>query len=175
MKINLRALYFGSTMLVLGSVVAPAFAAEDVTCDISQVTTMDKLHLVLGKRAIEIVRRASSQDWKTDSQLPRIVAPDVTASLGGGDVGRPLGAGLDSVRKLSEMMEADAYSFLEWNNVPMQIDPCGTREVSVQFDDTKKQRRSTVKFVFVNGQLKSAAGWQGSFQSGQLRPHPTLK
>jgi len=146
-------------MLVAG----PSFAGTS-GCSLSEITGSRELHQVLSLRAVEVVKRAASGD----SQLVELIAPSASFSLGAGDVGRPLGTGVDGARELARTMNADAYRYLGWDYMDMPTDACSRHKVEVEFIDSQGKTVSRVEFVFESGRIVSAAGWERSYEDGRL-------
>lgn len=150
-----------------------ALGASDVaaagSCGLDSVTNASELTVTLSERAIEIIRRASAPEWKADQRLKELVQPTAAADLGSGDVGRPLGIGTSGIHALAEEMEAETFFYLGWGGIPMPVDPCEEREVSIDFLNPAEHAVSTVSFKFVAGRLVSAKGWRMPFNTGALR------
>lgn len=100
--------------------------------------------------------------------LAALVSPSANFSLGAGDVGRPLGAGVDGARALASTMSADTYRFLGWNYMDLPADPCSRQKVEVEFIDSRAKRVSRVEFTFEAGRVVDAEGWERSFETGRL-------
>lgn len=128
------------------------------------MTGARELHRFLSLRAIEVVRLASSRG----NQLAALVAPSARFDLGAGDVGRPLGTGVDGARELARTMDADTYRFFGWDYMDMPADPCSKQKVEVEFIDTQGKSLSRVEFTFEAGRVVSAHGWERSFETGRL-------
>jgi hypothetical protein len=133
-------------------------------CGLPKITGSRELDQFLSLRAVEVVRRAASPD----GGLVALVAPSASFSLGAGDVGRPLGTGIDGARELAQTMRADTYRFLGWDYMDMPADPCSKHKVEVEFIDSQSKHVSLVKFTFDAGRMVSADGWQRSFETGRL-------
>jgi len=149
--------------MALALAASPAFAmpAGCVMPDISRASELDHF-LVL--RAVDVVKRAASPD----EGLAALVDPAANFSLGAGDVGRPLGKGLNGARALAREMSADTYRFLGWDYMDMPTDPCSRQKVEVEFIDNQGKTVSRVEFTFEAGRVVSAEGWQRSFETGRL-------
>lgn len=145
----------------------PAFAGAS-RCGLHEFTSARELHRYLSLRAVEIVRRAGNPD----EELAALVVPTATFDLGAGDVGRPLGTGIDGARQLARTMKADTYRFLGWDYMDMPPNACSNPDVAVEveFIDSQGKQVSRVKFTFeVNRvRLTSASGWERSFETGRL-------
>lgn len=128
------------------------------------ITGMAELDHFLELRAVEVVERAADQD----AGLATLVAPSASFSLGAGDVGRPLGTGVDGARALTRTMNADSYRFLGWDYMDTPADPCAKLQVTVEFIDSRGKNVSHVEFTFEAGRVVAAAGWQRSFETGPL-------
>lgn len=152
-----------SSLLVAG----PAFAGGS-RCDLHEFTSSRELHRFLSLRAVGVVRQVEN----SGSGLADLVAPTATFNLGAGDVGRPLGTGIDGARALARTMKADSYRFLGWDSMDMAPNACSKREVDVEveFIDSQGRRVSRVKFTFEVERVRvvSAAGWERSFEAGRL-------
>ena len=131
----------------------PSFA-EPSGCGLPEITSSRELHQLLSIRAVEVVRRAANRD----GELAALIAPSASFSLGAGDVGRPLGTGVDGARELSRTMNADTYRFLGWDYMDMPADACSSQEVEVEFIDSQGKNVSRVKFTVESGRVVSATG-----------------
>ena len=140
----------------------PTFAGA--RCGLSQIKSASELHQFLSLRAVEVVKRAASPD----DGLAALVAPSASFDLGAGDVGRPLGMGVDGARALARTMKADTYRFLGWDYMDVPVDPCATQKVEVEFIDSQGKNVSRVEFTFEAGRVVSADGWERSFEAGEL-------
>ena len=149
-----------SSLLVMAGPVSAAPSG----CGLPAITGMAELDRSLELRAVEVVKRAASQD----AGLATLVAPSASFSLGGGDVARPLGTGVDGARELARTMHADSYRFLGWDYMDTPADPCANHQVTVEFIDNHGKTVSQVEFTFEAGRVVAAAGWQRSFETGRL-------
>jgi len=143
--------------------VSPAFA-RPAECGMPDISRASALGHFLILRAVDVVKRAGGPD----EGLAALVAPDANFSLGGGDVGRPLGTGLNGARALARAMRADAYRFFGWNYMDMPADPCSRQKVEIEFIDNQGKHVSRVEFTFEAGRVVGAEGWQRSFETGRL-------
>ena len=156
-------------ILCVGSVLAagPAFAGP-TRCDLHEFTSSRELHQYLSLRAVEVIKQAAN----SEVGLMALVAPTATFNLGAGDVGRPLGTGVDGARELARTMKADTYRFLGWDYMDMPPNACSKREVEVEveFIDSQSKHVSRVKFTFEVDRVRvvSAVGWERSFETGRL-------
>jgi len=141
----------------------PTFARSS-ECGLPEMTGARELHRFLSLRAVEVVKLASSRG----NQLAALVDPSASFDLGAGDVGRPLGTGVDGVRKLARTMNADTYRFFGWDSMDTPADPCSKQKVEVEFIDTQGKSVSRVEFTFEAGRVVSAHGWERSFETGRL-------
>ena len=141
----------------------PTFAGPS-GCDLPEITGLRGLHQFLSLRAVEVIRRAAS----LDDGLVALVAPSASFNLGAGDVGRPLGTGVNGARELARAMKADTYRFLGWDYMDMPADPCSKHKVEVEFIDSRGKNVSRVEFTFEAGRVVSADGWERSFETGRL-------
>ncbi|MCI2245097.1 hypothetical protein L3067_10850 [Xanthomonas sp. PPL568] len=149
------------------SIAGPAFAGGS-RCDLHEFNSSRELHRFLSLRAVDVVRQAEN----SGGGLAALVDPTAMFNLGAGDVGRPLGTGIDGARALARTMQADSYRFLGWDSMDMEPNACSEREVEVEveFIDSQGKRVSSVKFTFEveHVRLVSAVGWERSFEAGQL-------
>lgn len=140
-------------------------------CGLPSVRYMGELQSILSRRAVEVVNRASRLKTGHDPRLEQLVAPSAEFSLGAGDVGRPLGKGVNGARALALEMGADTFRYLGWNYIPTPVDAlCGPHKVEVEFTDTPGKNVYPVTFTFQKGQIVSAAGWSRTFETGTLDP-----
>jgi len=144
-------------------VTGPSFA-EPFGCGLPEITSSRELHQFLSLRAVEVVKRAANRD----SELAELIAPSASFSLGAGDIGRPLGTGVDGARELARTMNADTYRYLGWDYMDMPVDACSSQKVEVEFIDSQSKNVSRVEFVFESGRVVSAAGWERSYEAGRL-------
>lgn len=152
-------------LVCIGLVLAagPTFAGPS-GCGLPEITGSRELHQFLSLRAVEVVKRAANPD----NGLAALVAPSASFNLGAGDVGRPLGTGVDGARELARTMKADTYRFLGWDYMDMPADACSKRKVEVEFIDSHGKNVSRVEFTFEAGRVVSSVGWERSFESGRL-------
>ena len=157
--------------LTLVLVMAPmaACAAPGEACDLAHVKSARELQDALGERSVEIVALAAQADSPSDARIALLVKPTASFSLGSGDVGRPLGAGVAGVHALTALMNADGYAFQGWDFMDMPTDGCAPQKVVVVFTDTVAKQRSEVEFSYVRGRLVAATGWEHSYTSGPLK------
>lgn len=139
-------------------------------CDLVEVRSSAKLRETLGRRAVEVVKRASQPGYRRDVRLSQLIEPSAKFGLGAGDVGRPLGDGLEGIRSLAIEMRPTSYRFDHWNYMDLATDGCGTQKVSVDFIDGPGKTRSRVEFTFRDGRMVSGMGWTGSIETGLLSP-----
>lgn len=151
---------------VLGAPAIPPAPA----CELAAIGGQRQLHDVLSRRAVDAVGRAGGTHWKTDPALARLVAPDASADLGAGDVGRPLGAGVAGLHALAETMRADSYRFNGWDYLDGPADACDSHEVEVEFVNGRERRSARISFTFKAGRIVSATGWERSLESGAIPP-----
>jgi hypothetical protein len=141
----------------------PTFAGPS-ECGLPEISSASELDRFLSLRAVEVVRLAA----RSNDGLAALVAPSASFNLGAGDVGRPLGTGVDGARELARTMKADTYRFLGWDYMDMPADPCSKRKVAVEFIDSQGKSVSRVEFTFEAGRVVSADGWERSFETGRL-------
>lgn len=150
-------------LLAAALAVGPASAAPS-GCGLPDISGSNELNRFLSLRAVDVIKRAAG----SDEGLAALVAPSASFNLGAGDVGRPLGAGINGARSLAQTMKADTYRFLGWDYMDMPADPCSKQKVEVDFIDSQGKRMSRVEFTFESGRVVSADGWQRSFEAGRL-------
>lgn len=143
-----------------------ATAAGPPSCPLSKIEGQRELHEFLSLRAIEVVKLARSADRK---RLAGLVAPSAAFSLGAGDVGRPLGTGVQGAEALADTMRADTYRYLGWDYMDGPAEPCSSQKVTVEFLDNQSKSVSEVEFTFMDGRLTNASGWERSFESGSMK------
>jgi hypothetical protein len=154
-----------AAVLVAGS--SPAASAGP--CGLSEINSTRELHQFLSMRAVEVVERAARSEARNDLHLRQMISPSASFSLGAGDVGRPLGTGVDGARALAETMKADTYRYLGWDYMDGPAKACSAQKVTVEFVDTASKHLSSVEFTFDAGRVVSAAGWSRSFEAGPLK------
>jgi hypothetical protein len=136
-----------------------------ISCDEAKLETIGDLNAALSDKAVGIIRLSATDDGEV--QLKRLVSPTATFSVGGGDVGRPLGTYLTGARAMARDLSADTYRFRIWSSIPTPVeDACGTHTVEVEFIDTPRNYSYPVKFAFSRGILISAEGWRTLFKTG---------
>lgn len=152
-------------LVCIGLVVAagPTFATPS-GCALPEITSSRELHQFLSLRAVEVVKRAADRN----DGLAMLIAPSARFDLGAGDVGRPLGTGIDGARELARIMNADTYRFLGWDYMDMPADACSKWKVEVEFIDSHGKNVSRVEFAFESGRVVSAIGWERSYETGRL-------
>lgn len=156
--------------MIVGIIFATAAAASpSQTCDLAAVTTARTVYEALVHRALRVIENAASSNPDKSAQLDRFIAPSAEFSLGGGDVGRPLGAGVAGAKALAATMKADEFRYLGWDYIDGPSDGCGERSVTIEFVDTREHSISKVEFKFDQGRIVEAKGWQRSFTEGTLQ------
>lgn len=145
-------------------------ASATAPCDLTQVTSARAVHETLSRRAVRIVSLAKESAPQNNAQLIDLVSEAAHFNLGAGDVGRPLGTGLDGARRFAREMGADQFRFLGWNYMDSPADGCDRQSVTLEFIDNRQQLVSQVEFTFEHGRLIAARGWQRSFETGAIRP-----
>lgn len=158
-----------ATCVAAVATIQPSSSVAAEACDLSAIVGARELHETLGRRAAEVVKRATAPEWAKDVRLAQLVAPDAPVNLGVSDVGRPLGYGLAGVRTLAETMQADTYAFGGWDYADEPTAPCGARKVTVEFNSSGGRRRATIEFQFNGGRIIGVKGWEGSVERGSLR------
>ena len=162
----MKSLGLAVTAVLLGTSAAVAAPGGD-RCDVPMVEYVGDLQTVLSRRAVEVVDRAVHLQGGPDARLQQLVVPSAAFSLGAGDVGRPLGKGVDGARALAKEMNADTYRFLDWNYIPTPVkDRCASQKVEVEFTDTRGKNVYPVTFTFRQGRVIAAEGWSRTYQTG---------
>lgn len=149
--------------LGLALAAGPTFA-EPSGCVRPDISGSRELERFLSLRAVDVVRLAA----RSDDGLAALIAPSASFNLGAGDVGRPLGTGVEGARALARTMKADSYRFLGWDYMDIPADPCSQRKVVVEFIDSRGKNVSRMEFTFEAGRVVSADGWERSFETGRL-------
>lgn len=155
------------SVIVASSLLTPSPSFAD-GCDLIEAKNMHEVNDILSRRAVEVVERVSRTGYRSDSRLTQLIEPSAMFDLGSGDVGRPLGSGIEGARSLATDMHADSYRFLGWDYIPFRTDGCGTQEASVEFIDSSRKALSMVKFTFREGRIVSGKGWFRSYVGGSL-------
>jgi hypothetical protein len=147
-----------------------AMAADPAQrCEVAAAKTIGELQYDLSRRAVEAVGRVAEAGNDSDDRLQQLVTPTASFSLGAGDVGNALGAGIPGLRALAQAMKADTFRFLGWDYIPTPVaDPCGAQKVEVEFIETRGRHVFPVTFVFQSGRIVSAQGWSRSFVTGPI-------
>jgi hypothetical protein len=123
--------------LLLLAVVAPV-----QSCELENVTSASELHDVLAHRAVSLVVAASTATGSgVDPKLSRLLDSTAEFSLGGGDVGRPLGTGVIGAKALAATMKATEFRFFGWDYMDGPARGCAEQEVSVEFIDANDHLR----------------------------------
>ena len=118
------------------------------------------------QRSVEIVALAASGDEK---KLAALVDSAATFSIGAGDVGRPLGTGVQGARAFVDDLKAASYAYNGWDYIPQERNVCGPQDVEVQFVTSDGSQMANVTFHYDGGVLRSAAGWWRSLFSGPVK------
>jgi hypothetical protein len=168
----IRKLLLTFTLIGLPAVVQ---AAPNDPCDLDRLKSSRELHEVLSDRSVEIVALAGKTDRPSKERLARLITSTAPFSLGAGDVGRPLGSGLEGASALATLMDADGYGFAGWDYMDAPTDSCGPQTVTVTFTNRAEARRSEIEFSYENGRLVAATGWERSYKSGSLGQPPGQK
>lgn len=146
------------------ALMAGPISAKPSGCGLPPMTGASALHRFLSLRAVEVVKLAAGRNDKLEAWI----APSARFELGAGDMGRPLGTGIDGARELARTMHADTYRFLGWDYMDMPVDPCSKQQVEVEFIDSQGRNVSRVVFTFEGGRVVGADGWERSFETGPL-------
>lgn len=166
MRLSVQATFF-----VVTSFVAPlaASAATRAGCDLDKVQTIGELQAILSVRAVDAVRWAAMPPSKADPRLAELVSPSATFSSGGGDVGLPMGSGIDGLRALTKHMNPSSFRYYGWDGIPTPIqNACAVQKVEVEFIDATARVAFPVTFTFEAGRMVAAAGWRRSLSIGLI-------
>jgi hypothetical protein len=117
------------------------------------------------QRSVEIVSLALRAD---NGELANMISPNASFAMGAGDVGMPLGTGVDGAKQLAQELAPASFEFSGWDHIPVWRDACAKQEVEVRFLNKDGSREAPVKFVYENGALVSASGWWRSRVSGDI-------
>ena len=156
---------------MLASILLLAASAPGSACDLTNIDTARAVHEALSRRAAKIVAAASEAGPKADALLIQLVDQSASFDLGAGDVGRPLGTGVAGARMLARTMNADQFRFLGWDYMDRADNACREQSIKVDFINSTDRSISQVQFIFQQGRLISAKGWERSFEAGAL-PRP---
>jgi hypothetical protein len=116
-------------------------------------------------RGVEVVRIALNGDEKA---LSKLVTPDAVFSLGSGDVGLPMGTGVQGAIRFAKELKADSYAFNGWDYIPSTRNVCDEYQIEVRFMTSDGLDEAPVKFTFRGGRLAEASGWWRSRISGKV-------
>jgi hypothetical protein len=148
--------------MALALATGPAIAGAS-GCGLPDITSSRELQRFLSLRAVEVVRQA--EDPKA---LGALVAPSASFDLGAGDVGRPLGNGVEGARRFARTMAADTYRFLGWDYMDGPADACSRRDVELEFIASRASQVARVTFTFEAGRVVKVTGWMRSFETGAV-------
>lgn len=143
-------------------------AAPQSSCDLSLSTSAREVHNAFALRAVEVMSIAAAGGPKNESRLATLIDPSAIFLLGAGDVGQSLGSGVSGAIAMAKRTNADQYRFLGWDYMDGPANGCSKGEIEVEFIDSAQSAVSQIKFVFDNGRVVAATGWQRSFQTGPL-------
>jgi hypothetical protein len=156
-----------ATLLSLST---PAAAQTKLACPGDVRMGNYELVDMLGHRGAEMVSLAASKDWRTNHRLSDLIAPDAPFGLGAGDVGRPLGKGVEGARRLAGALRADGYQFLGAIGLPNpDMKACDEQKIDLMFT-RRAGYAASVSFTFVNGRIVDASGWVVSLTRGAVAP-----
>lgn len=160
---------FGST--VSSTTLSRAAASPDTSaCDVANVSGAGDLHELLSRRAVEVVNLAGSSSWSSNASLSKLVAPTAQFNVGAGDVGRPLGVGVQGARALVMLLQADRFRFLNWDYMNFPVNACDVYKVTIEFINSESNQVAPIEFEFSSGRVTAARGQQNSFSTGALTP-----
>jgi hypothetical protein len=161
----------GLVILLLASSFGAPLAASAATsdgCDLGKVQTIGELQAILSIRAVDAVRLAAAPS-ATDRRLAQLVSSSAQFSSGGGDVGLPMGTGVEGLRALTKHMNAASFHYYGWDGIPTPVqNVCGVQKVDVEFIDATSRNAFPVTFTFEAGRIVAAAGWRRSLETGQI-------
>ena len=104
-----------------------------------------------------------------DPTVEGLIAPEAKFSLGSGDVGEPLGSGLEGAAAFSASLNAASYQISGWDTVPFPVEnPCAKHTARVTFYDAARRNGAIVDFIFEQGRLIEADGWWRSYSYGTI-------
>jgi hypothetical protein len=161
----MKAIRYALTAASLSVATHPAIASSAASCPLANIDSQRELHVFLSMQAVKIVELAGGGDQE---RLAALVNSSASFSLGAGDVGRPLGTGVQGAKMLATEMSADAYRYLGWDYMDAPAKPCSSQKVTVEFVDNRNKALSQVEFTFDGGRLTNASGWSRSYESGAL-------
>ncbi len=162
--------------MMIAAVLFFAAATPVQSCELENITSARELHDVLAHRAVELIAAAPAMTGSDlGPRLARLLDSAAEFSLGGGDVGRPLGSGIAGAKALAAKMKATEFRFLGWDYMDAPTQGCGEHAVSVEFIDAADRWVSQVQFKFKGGRVIEAKGWQHSFKFGPLPVQPPSK
>ena len=145
-------------------------SAASAACDESGLKTYGELDAALSTKAVEAITLASAPGGAGESRLQHLIAPSAPFALGAGDVGNPLGEGIVGARALARAMNADSFRYFAWSGIPTPVsDPCGKREVQVEFVNSGSHNAFPLTFQFESGHIVSVRGWTQWIVTGPIR------
>jgi hypothetical protein len=148
------------TALIVATFGLAASAANARQCENSGATTVRDVNLILHERAAEILARAKSDGWSSDPQLVSLIAPDAEFNLGSGDVSSRIVAGPASMHRFAVIADADGYRYRPWSGPNYPANLCGEHKLKIEFYNSVSHLSSDIEFVFIDGRLTAASGWQ---------------
>jgi hypothetical protein len=146
-----------------------ASAPED-QCGYPADIYMEQLEVDMARHAADAIDRAGQGSWRSDKVLARLISPSAEVAFGAGDVGMPMEKGISGLRELALALNADQFRYRRSPYIPTPTDPCGEHKVIVEFVSSKSHGSSDITFTFRDGRIVGAAGWNGVFIDGPLRP-----
>ena len=162
---QLLALAMGGLALASGQ--GEGAAATELRCEGATTNwiSVNEVHRVLARRAVEIMRAANASDRTT---LARLVSPAASFTLWNGDAGRGREVGVDGALEFARAMNAARFeSFLSYAG-PLSTDICGAQEREILFSGATEDRGYQVRFRFERGLLVGAEGREGEAMRGEL-------
>lgn len=146
---------------------APATAPASPCVD-AAITNVGVLNDVLSMRLVDIFRRARAETWKTDATLKGLVDPSAEFDLSRGDVGRPMGKGIEAARKMVLEMPVSSFRYTQWSGIPTPVDGCDKHIVKVSFFNAALGDVVPIEATFRAGVLISAHGWWNAEATGKF-------
>lgn len=157
-------------MIVTAFLLLAGASTPENKCGYPADIYIEQLEVDMARRAADAIDRAGQDSWQSDKVLSALISPSANVRFGAGDVGMPMKNGVSGVRELSRALNADQFRYRRSPYIPTPTDPCGEHKVIVEFVSTKSLGSSDVTFTFRDGRIVDAAGWNGVFIDGPLRP-----
>ena len=127
------------------------------------------IHDAFSAHSVKIMELAAKKDANT---LNGLISEDADWRLGAGDVGLPMGDGVEGALKSADWINPTRYQHFGWDYMDSEKDPCGKVTVDVAFISDRKDSTAMIvnmKFEYLEGQLMKAHGWARSLNEGDLK------